>query len=343
MTNAFIKRVKFSTTTTFSLSSSSRVTRSHSRRLVIVGTCVSRLAGGIKSSGMEPIEKRRDLFQFIRRTMYWAAMYPLPLDRLLPRYIRGLGFFIEWTFELFLYLVSVHIAILYVCTIYLNYDSGDLELLVNCMIQTIIYIWTIVMKVYFRRIRTRRLQELVDTINSEYRTRSAIGNRKRRVGVGYLCQADIDVSSTPYHSVFFYCCHFYLQDSRTWLWTRAWPCQIDGLKRMCTVALSERSFGYSCPLPMVIEVCRWPVGIHWTIRYGGNVVLARRRNPLAYCPFLCLFHNYTYEAFCSINIPVSTSRSLLFTRPYIYFNPLVKFKWQLPFPPQVDSTWYWPF
>ncbi|XP_061391565.1 odorant receptor 83a [Musca vetustissima] len=124
---------------------------------------------------MEPIEARRDLLQFIRRTMYWAAMYPLHLDRRLPQYICGLGLFIEWLYELFLYLVSVHIAILYVCTIYLNYDSGDLELLVNCMIQTIIYVWTIVMKVYFRRVRPHHLEALVHTINSEYRTRSAIG------------------------------------------------------------------------------------------------------------------------------------------------------------------------
>ncbi|XP_073819858.1 odorant receptor 83a-like [Musca autumnalis] len=127
------------------------------------------------SNRMEPIEMRRDLFQFIRRTMYWAAMYPLHLNQLLPQYICGLGLFVEWIYELFLYLVSIHIAILYVCTIYLNYDSGDLELLVNCMIQTIIYVWTIVMKVYFRRVRPHQLEGLVDTINSEYRTRSAIG------------------------------------------------------------------------------------------------------------------------------------------------------------------------
>ncbi|XP_005189143.1 odorant receptor 83a [Musca domestica] len=124
---------------------------------------------------MEPIEARRDLFQFVRRTMYWAAMYPLHLDRRLPHYICGLGLFVECFFEMFLYLVSIQIAILYVCTIYLNYDSGDLELLVNCMIQTIIYVWTIVMKVYFRRVRPHHLEGMVDTINAEYRTRSAIG------------------------------------------------------------------------------------------------------------------------------------------------------------------------
>ncbi|XP_075167250.1 odorant receptor 83a [Haematobia irritans] len=148
---------------------------------------------------MEPLEKRRDLFQFVRRTMYWAAMYPLYLDRLLPRFVCGFGLILEWMFELFLYLVCIHIAVLYVCTIYLNFHSGDLELLVNCMIQTIIYVWTIVMKVYFRRGRSELLEELVESVNLEYRTRSAIG-------FTYVTMDQCLAMSNKWIKTYVYCC-----------------------------------------------------------------------------------------------------------------------------------------
>ncbi|XP_073819856.1 odorant receptor 83a-like isoform X2 [Musca autumnalis] len=119
--------------------------------------------------------ERQDLFQFMRRTMYWAAMYPLHLERFLPQRICSIGHLFELFYELFLYLVSIHIIILYVCTFYLNYHSGDLELLVNCMMQIIIYIWTLGMKLYFRRLRSDQLEELMETMNKQYRTRSAKG------------------------------------------------------------------------------------------------------------------------------------------------------------------------
>lgn len=121
-------------------------------------------------------EERRDLLKYIRFAMRLAAMYPLHLKCLLPRPICGFGHFIEWAIEVFLYLVCVHIAILYVCTMYVNYHSGDLEMFVNCLMQTLIYIWTITMKIYFRRLRPHLLQELVESINFGYRTRSDTGN-----------------------------------------------------------------------------------------------------------------------------------------------------------------------
>uniref|UniRef100_A0A1I8N8N8 Odorant receptor n=1 Tax=Musca domestica TaxID=7370 RepID=A0A1I8N8N8_MUSDO len=107
--------------------------------------------------------------------MYWAAMYPMSLEHLLPQRIRYLSSFIEVFYELFLHLVCIHIVILYLCTFYLNNNSGDLELLVNCMMQTIIYVWVIGMKLYFRRMNPRPLEELMKTMNLQYRTHSIKG------------------------------------------------------------------------------------------------------------------------------------------------------------------------
>ncbi|XP_061391550.1 odorant receptor 83a-like [Musca vetustissima] len=120
-------------------------------------------------------DERHDLFEFIRRTMYWAAMYPLHLESWAPQRFQKFGQFIELIYELILYLVCIHIAILYGCTFYLNYHSGDLELLVNCLMQIIIYLWTFGMKVYFRRLRSGKLEEVIESLNSRYETRSARG------------------------------------------------------------------------------------------------------------------------------------------------------------------------
>ncbi|XP_023301661.2 odorant receptor 83a [Lucilia cuprina] len=128
-----------------------------------------------KMTDLEAMVKRKDLFSFIRYTMYYADMYSFHLERHLPHLLSGLGILVELILELFLYFVTVHIVILYMCTIYLNYHKGDLELLVNCLIQTIIYWWTIIMKLYFRRIQPKRLEDLIDFINLNYKTRSAIG------------------------------------------------------------------------------------------------------------------------------------------------------------------------
>lgn len=120
--------------------------------------------------------KRQDLFKIIRITMYSAAMHPIHLEQHLPHYFHYLGIIIEMIYELFLYFVAIHIVILYICTIYLNYDEGNLELLVNCLMQTIIYIWTLSMKLYFRRLRPKKLFDIMDFINRKYKLRSAKGN-----------------------------------------------------------------------------------------------------------------------------------------------------------------------
>ncbi|XP_030374337.1 odorant receptor 83a-like [Scaptodrosophila lebanonensis] len=122
------------------------------------------------------LNERRDLFSFIRHTMKVAAMYPLGFDRSSEAGLLAILFrIIDYMYEVFCYFVSVHLAFLYVCTVVIYFGHGDLEFLVNCLIQTIIYFWTIAMKVYFRRIRPRLLNETLDFINNNYQTRSEIG------------------------------------------------------------------------------------------------------------------------------------------------------------------------
>ncbi|XP_034488060.1 odorant receptor 83a [Drosophila innubila] len=118
--------------------------------------------------------KRRDLFGFIRSTMRVAAMHPWSLDNSssYPNYLIKI---VDLIYEIFNYFVCVHLVALYICTIYIYYDQGDLEFLVNCLIQTIIYIWSITMKLYFRRFRPKLLNEIIRSINEKHQTRSAPG------------------------------------------------------------------------------------------------------------------------------------------------------------------------
>ncbi|KAH8310504.1 hypothetical protein KR044_001721, partial [Drosophila immigrans] len=123
---------------------------------------------------VEHSEERRDLFGFIRTTMRVASMYPWILagdGTGLNHLIRLL----DRIYEMFNYFVCVHLAALYICTIYIYYGQGDLEFLVNCLIQTIIYIWSILMKLYFRRFQPKLLNEIISSINGKHETRSAPG------------------------------------------------------------------------------------------------------------------------------------------------------------------------
>ncbi|KAM7362742.1 odorant receptor 83a-like [Cochliomyia hominivorax] len=119
--------------------------------------------------------KRQDLFTIIRYTLYYAEMHSLHLEQRFPQRISFIGYLLELMWEIFLYFITIHIAILYMCTIYLNYYKGDLAFLVNCLMQTIIYLWAIFMKIYFRRLQPKLLEELIGFINLKYKTRSAIG------------------------------------------------------------------------------------------------------------------------------------------------------------------------
>ncbi|XP_065372221.1 odorant receptor 83a-like [Calliphora vicina] len=143
--------------------------------------------------------KRRDLFRFIRFIMYYAYMHSFHLERCLPENLYDLGVLLELIWEIFLYFVAIHIVILYMCTFYLNYHKGDLELLVNCVMQIIIYLWSIIVKVYFRRLQSKRLEDLIDFINLNYKTRSAIG-------FTYVTMDDSWLMAYNWTKRYVYCC-----------------------------------------------------------------------------------------------------------------------------------------
>ncbi|ALC45946.1 Or83a [Drosophila busckii] len=133
---------------------------------------------GIKQPEVDSAEQfsRRDLFSFVRNVMRVAGMHPLGAEtggtKSCLHYLLGLC---DVIYELFNYFVCVHIECLYICTIYIYYSTGDLEFLVNCLIQTVIYLWTFAMKLYFRRIQPKLLKQLIEFINLKYCTRSAPG------------------------------------------------------------------------------------------------------------------------------------------------------------------------
>ncbi|XP_023159196.1 odorant receptor 83a-like [Ceratitis capitata] len=119
--------------------------------------------------------QRRDMFTFIRWSLWFTAMCRLPLEYYLPTSLRFLASTLNWIYEVFLYFTIIHIDILFMCTIYLYKDKGDLALLVNSLIQAIIFMWTLIIKVYFKRIKRKKIEELMQFLNNEYRTQSAAG------------------------------------------------------------------------------------------------------------------------------------------------------------------------
>lgn len=122
----------------------------------------------------EESSERRDLFSFIVSTMRVAAMHTLRTGYR-NSCLNLLITVFNWTYEIFTYFVCGHIALLFMCSIYIYYGQGDLEFLVNCLIQTIIYLWTITMKLYFRRFRHNLFNEMISIVNDKYQTRSAHG------------------------------------------------------------------------------------------------------------------------------------------------------------------------
>lgn len=144
--------------------------------------------------------QRRDLFRFIRWNLWFTAMYRLPLERYFPARLRFLAITLDWTYELFLYSTLLHIDILFIYTIYLNKDKGDLELIVSSMIQTVIYTWAIGIKVFFKRIQPKRVKGLMRYLNEKCRTRSA-------AGFTYVTFNESANFSTISTTIFMICCY----------------------------------------------------------------------------------------------------------------------------------------
>ncbi|EDW59866.1 uncharacterized protein Dvir_GJ24721 [Drosophila virilis] len=147
----------------------------------------------------EEESQRRDLFVFILSTMRVAGMYPFRMGNR-SSCLNFVLIVLNWIYEIFNYFVCSHIAVLFIYTIYIYYGQGDLEFLVNCLIQTVIYLWTITMKLYFRRFRHKLLNEIISSVNEKHQIRSAHGFTYVTV-TGALRQSNLWIKS------YVYCCY----------------------------------------------------------------------------------------------------------------------------------------
>lgn len=143
--------------------------------------------------------QRRDLFVFILSTMRVAGMYPFRMGNQ-SSCLNFLLIVLNWIYEIFNYFVCMHIAILFIYTIYIYYGQGDLEFLVNCLIQTVIYLWTITMKLYFRRFRHKLLNEIISSVNEKHQIRSAYG-------FTYVTVTEALRQSNLWIKSYVYCCY----------------------------------------------------------------------------------------------------------------------------------------
>ncbi|XP_017478187.1 PREDICTED: odorant receptor 83a [Rhagoletis zephyria] len=107
---------------------------------------------------------------------------------------------LDWIYELFLYFTLLHIDILFICTIYRNQDKDDLELIVSCMLQAIIYTWALIIKIFFKRVQAKRLGYLMEYLNAESRMHSA-------AGFTYVTIKESAALSNTWITVFMFCCY----------------------------------------------------------------------------------------------------------------------------------------
>ncbi|XP_028896796.2 odorant receptor 83a-like [Zeugodacus cucurbitae] len=141
---------------------------SSKRTIDTIGRCTN-------PNGCITHEKRCDLFLYVRWLLFFSAIRPIPFDEFLPRRMHGHSVLINVVLEIFLYLMVLHILVLFIITIYLKYDNGDLEFLISCGIQVLLYLWAILIKVTFRRIYPDLVNGIVDFVNEEYVVHSAFG------------------------------------------------------------------------------------------------------------------------------------------------------------------------
>lgn len=120
-------------------------------------------------------EKRCDLFRYVRWLLYVSAIRPIPFDKFLPRRFHRYSVPLNLILEIFLDLMVIHMLVLFIFTIYFNYESGDLEFLISVGLQALLYLWTTIIKVVFRRVYLELVNGILDFVNEEYVIHSAVG------------------------------------------------------------------------------------------------------------------------------------------------------------------------
>nr|UZH23392.1 odorant receptor 83a1 [Anastrepha ludens] len=143
--------------------------------------------------------KRQDLFKFVRWLMWFTAFCSIPLENCLPRRLKDYSAHLNVALEIFLLLAVFHIFVLYIFTFYFNYENGDLEFLVSCSIEMLLYSWALSVKIYFRRIRPDLVCGIMEYVNREHITHSA-------VGFSYVTMKDCLEKSNAGTKIFVGCC-----------------------------------------------------------------------------------------------------------------------------------------
>jgi len=262
----------------------------------------------------EHFVERRDLFGFVRFVMEFTAMYPLRerLQCYLPEGLHWLATFLDLFYEIFSLVANLHIGVLYLVTLYLYREKGDLEFSVHCLIQAIIYFWGFGMKILFRRIGHKQVKELIYKMNHEHPVRSSVGKQitenstKLNIsklifhfkGFSYVTMKEALQLSNKFLKSFVYCCFF-----GTSFWS------------ILPMIYNDGTLPLTCWYPFDYHVC--------ALLKISN--LSRKFNL---CVYVCFFFRY---------------RSHIFIKGYISFNFWHKFKCQQPFQDQVDSLWSYQF
>ncbi|XP_049303011.1 odorant receptor 83a-like [Bactrocera dorsalis] len=124
-------------------------------------------------------ESRCDLFRYMRWLLYITAIRPTPFEEFLPQRFHRYSVLLNWILDIFLDFMVLHMLVLFLCTIYFNYDNGDLEFLINVGIQTALYLWATIIKLIFRYVYPDLTNGILDYVNKEYIVHSAVELRDK--------------------------------------------------------------------------------------------------------------------------------------------------------------------
>ncbi|XP_049306492.1 odorant receptor 83a-like isoform X2 [Bactrocera dorsalis] len=130
-------------------------------------------------NGCMSSENRCDLFQYVRWLLYITAIRPIPFEEFLPTRFHRYSVLLNLILDIFLDLMLLHMLVLFLCTIYFNYDNGDLEFLISVGIQALLYFWVTFVKFIFRRVYPDLTNGILDYVNEEYIAHSAVELRDK--------------------------------------------------------------------------------------------------------------------------------------------------------------------
>ncbi|XP_049306489.1 odorant receptor 83a isoform X2 [Bactrocera dorsalis] len=130
-------------------------------------------------NGCMSSENRCDLFRNVRWLLYITATRPIPFEEFLPTRFHRYSVLLNLILDVFLDLMLLHMLVLFLCSIYFNYDNGDLDFLMSMGVQALLYFYAIFIKLIFRRIYPDLTNEILDYFNEKYMVHSAVELRDK--------------------------------------------------------------------------------------------------------------------------------------------------------------------